>query len=110
MDVINHVQSLWATAYFDGKLKGLKGNTSRKVEEEAVLAARFDRLREGFREGEAGKQRPGVIFDSLPYVDLLLEDLGLEGRRKKWWWAELSEGYGSGDYRGVLEEFKMKYA
>jgi hypothetical protein len=47
-----------------------------------------------------------MAFDSLPYVDLLLKDLGLSCHRKGGWgWRELFVPYDQGDYRGLVAEW-----
>ena len=47
-----------------------------------------------------------MAFDSLPYVDLLLKDLGLSHHRKGGWgWRELFVPYDQGDYRGLVAEW-----
>jgi hypothetical protein len=47
-----------------------------------------------------------MAFDSLPYVDLLLNDLGLSHHRKDGWgWRELFVPYDQGDYRGLVAEW-----
>jgi len=42
-------------------------------------------------------------------MDLLLADMGLRVRRKKSWWAEITEPYGIEDYRNVNEEWDDKF-
>jgi hypothetical protein len=47
-----------------------------------------------------------MAFDSLPYVDLLLNDLGLPCHRKGGWgWRELFVPYNQSDYRGLVTEW-----
>jgi hypothetical protein len=47
-----------------------------------------------------------MAFDSLPYVDLLLTDLGLSRHRKGGWgWRELFVPYDQSDYRGLVAEW-----
>jgi len=47
-----------------------------------------------------------MALDSLPYVDLLLKDLGLSRHRKGGWgWRELFVPYDQGDYRGLVAEW-----
>ncbi|KAK1145866.1 hypothetical protein N8T08_003812 [Aspergillus melleus] len=54
--------------------------------------------------GGFGKRNPDFVFDALPYVDLLLADLGLDIGRKKGGLKWL-EPYGMEDYRGLVREF-----
>lgn len=48
------------------------------------------------------------VFDALPYLDLLLTDLGLRTHRKSGLLAECFEPYGPEDYRGLVDEWKKK--
>ncbi len=45
-----------------------------------------------------------MVFETVPFVDWLMGDLGLE-RRRKGGWRELFEPYGVEDYRGVVGEW-----
>ena len=51
--------------------------------------------------------RPALIFDGVPYFDLLLKDLGLRTWRKGWGWIGEAFGgeYGQEEYRGLVEEW-----
>ena len=54
-----------------------------------------------------GARFPDFVFDGIPYLDLLLHDLGLRSWRKGWgWFGELFGGsYGQADYRGLVAEW-----
>jgi hypothetical protein len=59
-----------------------------------------------------GGSVPDFAFDSIPYTDVLLGDLGLKVRRKGgddggWlsWFREISEPYGPEDYIGLVGEW-----
>ena len=60
-----------------------------------------------------GNRFPDVAFDGIPYVDMLLRDLGLEWRRKLkqggWnkWWRELFWPYEPKDYVGLVDEWRI---
>jgi len=94
-------QALWLTAYFGKKLKLTFDEA--EVKREAMLHARFGRWR---CPGGGGSLWPDFAFDSIPYVDLLLSDLGLSGRRKGGILKECFEPYGTEDYLGLVEEWK----
>ncbi|KAK4183473.1 hypothetical protein QBC35DRAFT_97983 [Podospora australis] len=116
--IMAHVQALWITAFFDDQLPGktlppLKRRlySSEPVEDvksleaieyETVLYSRFGKWR--YPAGR-GAQQPDFVFDALPYLDLLVSDLGLKVHRKKGWFAELSDPYGPEDYRDLVGEF-----
>lgn len=55
-----------------------------------------------------GARHLDVVFEGVPYFDLLLGDLGLRGWRKGWGWVgEVFGGsYGQADYRGLVEEWR----
>ncbi|KAB2575812.1 FAD-binding monooxygenase andJ [Lasiodiplodia theobromae] len=118
-------QALWLSAFFMGRsLPALNRNggaaQEEKVEYEAILHARQGRWRNplGF-----GAIVPDFTYDALPYIDLLLRELGLPRWRKRWsppsWlsflpvsvpalWREVFEWYGPVDYRGLVEEWAAK--
>lgn len=47
-------------------------------------------------------------YDAIAYADLLLNDLGMSGRRKSTWYKEAFEGYSIHDYKGVVPEWKKQ--
>lgn len=100
--LVAQCQALWLTAYFGGKLKSNLENEA-EVKREATLHARFGKWR---CPGGNGSLCPDIAFDSVPYLDLLLTDLGLNGRRKGGFFKECFEPYGTADYVGLVEEWK----
>ena len=121
-------QSLWICTFFndrlplsvmpsrkallEGKSKlkgenvGEKGKTAEQVRYEAVLQARFGKWR--YPAGN-GHKYPDFVFDALPYIDLMLGDLGLKVHRKRSWLAEMTEPYGLDDYKDIVSEYAEKY-
>ncbi|KAL3472243.1 hypothetical protein BJX99DRAFT_8651 [Aspergillus californicus] len=56
--------------------------------------------------GGLGRRNPDFVFDAIPYVDLLLKDLGVRGDRKRGrGWRQWVEPCGMEDYVGVVEEW-----
>ncbi|KAL8655191.1 MAG: hypothetical protein Q9226_003151 [Calogaya cf. arnoldii] len=55
-----------------------------------------------------GARFPDFVFDGLPYLDMMLKDLGLKTWRKgRSWFGELFSGpYLPGDYKGLVEEWR----
>ena len=134
------ISSLWAYAYLNGKLveplatistipsfhnlKRLPADPTTdadfkvfKKEDEKLgqsilydtaLFNRFSRWR--YPMGY-GARYPDIIFDAIPYFDLLLGDLGLKTWRKGWgWFGELFGGaYMQEDYRDLVEEWLRSY-
>ncbi|KAL9597697.1 MAG: hypothetical protein Q9219_004954 [cf. Caloplaca sp. 3 TL-2023] len=135
-------QALWLTAYFGGelspksaqsssnqtKLPLTNGTTAKSsilnekpaspppfdqgsVVWQTTLHSQFGRWR--YPAGH-GKRFPDFAFDAIPYVDMLLQDLGLEWKRKwkrgGWglgrWWREVFWPYGPADYVGLVDEWK----
>jgi len=47
-----------------------------------------------------------MVFDAVPFNDLLLHDMGMSGMRKGGsFYRELFEPYGMKDYRGITAEW-----
>ncbi|KAL4924724.1 flavin-binding monooxygenase-like protein [Aspergillus undulatus] len=56
--------------------------------------------------GGLGRRNPDFVFDAIPYVDVLLRDLGLRGARKEGkGLGAYFEPYGVEDYRGFVGEW-----
>ncbi|KAG5798054.1 hypothetical protein H9Q69_002928 [Fusarium xylarioides] len=76
--IVSHVQSLWMNAFFDDMIPSLPRNPSpefvSRFQHEAVLHSRFGKWR---YPGGFGHSFPDFVFDAVPYLDLLLKDLGL---------------------------------
>ncbi|OAL43128.1 FAD/NAD(P)-binding domain-containing protein [Pyrenochaeta sp. DS3sAY3a] len=105
--LIAQAQALWLTAFFDGAIPGLIPTTNStpdhsRIAYETALHTQFPawRYSRGF-----GARFPELWFECLPYVDLLLRDVGLKHRRKGGWWSECMTPYGPGDYVGVVGEY-----
>ncbi|KAK3294440.1 uncharacterized protein B0H64DRAFT_400718 [Chaetomium fimeti] len=126
--LVAHAQAVWIAAYFRDQLSAAvlpplaprRSDSARRKEEEQEeedtktmaevrretrLHARFGRWR--YPAGH-GTQFPDFVFDGLPYVDLLVNDLGLKVHRKGGWFAEMTEPYGPEDYRDLVAEFVTK--
>ncbi|KAF8461227.1 hypothetical protein BDZ91DRAFT_830109 [Kalaharituber pfeilii] len=101
--MVSQVQALWVAAYLNGGLQ--LGKDMEKANRETILHTRFGRWR---YPGGYGARYPDFAFDTVPYVDLLLGDLGLSGRRKRGLLKECFESYGMGDYVGLVREWKVK--
>lgn len=95
------MQALWSYAYLENKLDIQNDD----VFWQTALTSRFGKRRYpcGF-----GSWYPEFVYDSIPYADMLLSDLGMSGRRKKSWRKEIFEGYSIHDYKGVRREYQEK--
>lgn len=107
-------QALWINAYFDGRLSSSvipksigtpqeEGKTMEEIRHETVLYSRFGKWR--YPAGY-GTRFPDFVFDALPYVDLLVGDLGLPIYRKGGMVAEATQPYGPEDYKDLVQEWK----
>ncbi|RMZ79122.1 hypothetical protein DV738_g3544, partial [Chaetothyriales sp. CBS 135597] len=102
--IIIETQALWAYAYLNNKL-----DLDKKKEEDiywqTALMSRYGKVRYpcGF-----GAWFFEFAFDTLPYADMLLEDLGLKKRRKGSWLKEVFEGHTTRDYKGINQEWMQK--
>jgi len=94
-------QSMWATAYMDGKLKLPDLDERRK--QVALFTAWCRR-----RYLSTGDRGNCLIFEPIGYADRLLAQLGLQSHRK-WWWRDLVGTCWASDLRGVRDEYIAKY-
>lgn len=101
-----YLQSLWITAYFDDVLP-TPFATPDTLREETYRYTQYCALRGAMSHGRVF---PDLVFDSLPYFDQILRDLGLSGKRKGGWWMfrEAMASYGPTDYKGLLEDVERK--
>ena len=111
--ITSHICGLWISAYFNGQLTNDPSaavgdkNALAKIQFETVLHNRFGKWRYPTDWGTS--RPPSFIFDAVPYLDLLLHDLGLQSHRKGGWWSEMWSPYDPRDYKTVNEEWeKMK--
>ncbi|KAL2261171.1 hypothetical protein VTK26DRAFT_4605 [Humicola hyalothermophila] len=120
--IMAHVQSVWIHAYLNDMLpakvlpplrpcpdasssSSAEENSAKSIGDirhETLLHVRFGKWR--YTAGH-GEQFPDFVFDAVPYVDLLLGDLGLRVHRKNGWLAEMTEPYGPEDYRDLVAEW-----
>ena len=116
--LLAEVQALWAAAYLNNELahaspfSATKGATSSReclpgndhILHETALHTEFGKWRSPRTNG--GHVYPNFVFDVLPYIDMLLGDLGVSPRRKSSAWAHWMEPHGMRDYTGLVEEWK----
>ena len=106
-----HLQGLWISAYFSGLLANDPSKAvgdekaMQKLKYEAVLQNRFGK----WRYPTEGHKAPAFIFDAVPYLDVLVGDLGLRRHRKGSFWEEWWDPYGPEDYVDVNDEWLRKY-
>ncbi|GAQ03859.1 dimethylaniline monooxygenase [N-oxide-forming] 5 [Aspergillus lentulus] len=124
--LLAQAQALWITAFFGGSpvlrpaercpsaLRAVDQHgdadadkLDEKREEmdlvwETALHSQFGKWR---YPGGFGKRNPDFVFDAIPYVDLLLNDLGVRSVRKDGILGKVLSPYGMEDYRGLVEEW-----
>lgn len=128
---IAQAQALWVTAYFSNglprdrasysrldsnpkrseKINNANGSLAKSptpfdpsaVQWETILHSQFGKWR--YPTGY-GKRYPDMAFDGIPYIDMLLRDLGLQWRRKANWFREWFSPYGPKDYKELVDEWK----
>ena len=93
------LQCLWAYAYLNDKLPIDKST----VFDETALFSRYARYRSPYGHG---RFFPDLVFDQVPYFDVLMQDLELPYWRKGNLLKELFSPYGPEDYKGVVQEWK----
>ncbi|KAK3642809.1 hypothetical protein LTR56_010635 [Elasticomyces elasticus] len=103
-----HIQGLWISAYFQGLLTK---DPAEAVDDEAamhdlryqtVLHNRWGKWR---YPTDWGNKAPSFIFDAVPYLDLLQNDLGVCPHRKGGALAEMWSPYIARDYRTINDEW-----
>jgi hypothetical protein len=103
-----HIQGLWISSYFQGLLAkdpaGAVGDESamHDLRYQTVLHNRWGRWR---YPTDWGNKAPSFIFDAVPYLDLLQNDLGVKPHRKGGAVAEMWSPYIARDYRTINEEW-----
>lgn len=99
--LVAQAQALWITAYLQGQLCPDMEDAGA-CRSWTYLHTEYQQLR------RLGSPFPDLVVDSIPYIDLLLTDLGLSAARKKGgfeWWRELFEQYSPRDYGGIVDEW-----
>ncbi|KAF2751223.1 FAD/NAD(P)-binding domain-containing protein [Sporormia fimetaria CBS 119925] len=100
-----YLQALWLVAYFDGTLS-LPSTSASEIKYETFLETEYCRMRHAMG---YGNKFPDLVFDALPYLDVLMKDLGFEEKRKGGFKSEYFGSYGPEDYRGLVELYMEKH-
>ncbi|KAJ0418640.1 hypothetical protein BJY00DRAFT_314791 [Aspergillus carlsbadensis] len=105
--LVAQAQALWITAFLSNTIPHLRAENlnANHVHSRALLDRVYGQVRRPRGTGGLAGRHADLVFDSLPYVDALLGDLGMECRRKGGFWRELVEPYCLGDYRGLVREW-----
>ncbi|KAL4964234.1 flavin-containing monooxygenase [Aspergillus stella-maris] len=105
--LVAQAQALWITAFFEGRIPHLHPDSiaMEEVKKRALIERAHGETRRPRETGGAAGTHADLVFDSLPYVDWLLSELGLKPYKKGSLWKEMTEPYGVSDYRGLVEEW-----
>lgn len=94
-------QAAWIATFMDGKLDRLAA-TPDEIKDEVMLHTQWGKWR--FPCGY-GASLPDFVFEGLPYVNLLMNDMGLKTHRKPTFLKEIGEAYTPADFAGLLDEW-----
>lgn len=103
--MVAQVQALWATAFFHGRIPSLATRDFDQLRYETFLETEYEKIRRPKEGAGAGGQFLDLVFDTVPYIDLLLEDIGIRTRRKASWWRDIFEPYMICDYAAMVQEW-----
>ena len=109
--MVAQMQALWISAFFEGQIPHLRLDTidQENVELETTMHVEYEQLRRPRAAGGHGAGFPDLVFDSVPYIDMLLQDLSMQEQRKRGFFNDLFRPYRLSDYRGVVQEWKAKW-
>ncbi|ORY61579.1 uncharacterized protein BCR38DRAFT_373516 [Pseudomassariella vexata] len=102
--MLAQVQALWIVAFFQDKLS-LDVEDQNSLAFDTALHSEYEKLRRPKEAGGTGNRFPDLVFDSLPYVDMVLGDLGMRAKRKGSWWKDVFSPYSLADYKGLVQEW-----
>ncbi|KAJ5772544.1 FAD/NAD(P)-binding domain-containing protein [Penicillium odoratum] len=105
--LLAEVQALWAAAFLNNEFPASSPLTTMTIADwmlETTKHTEFGRWRSPRATG--GHRYPNFVFDILPYLDLLLRDLGISTRRKAGFWAHWMQPHGMNDYCGLFTEWR----
>lgn len=99
------VQGAWISAFLDGKLDRI-AETPDETTQEIMLHTQWGKWRYpcGY-----GASLPDFVFEGLPYVNMLMKDMGINTRRKPSYFKELTEPYAPPDFAGMLDEWEARH-
>lgn len=86
-------------------MSNIREDLARRITQVQYSAAYHNRYGKWRYPGGWAGQIPDFVFDALPYIDLLLRDLGINTRRKSGNLREIFEPYGPKDYVGIVQEW-----
>lgn len=103
--IVAQAQTLWATAFFQDRVPSLASQSLDQVKYQAYLVTEYERMRRPKQGHGASGRFLDLVFDTVPYVDLLLEDVGVRTKRKSSWWQDIFEPYTLRNCEGIVKEW-----
>ncbi|KAJ3543613.1 hypothetical protein NM208_g3487 [Fusarium decemcellulare] len=96
------IQGQWIATFFNGDLDRIAAS-EKEITDEIMLHTQWGKWRYpcGY-----GADLPDFVFEGVPYVNMLMKDLGLKTHRKPSRFQELTSPYLPPDFRGLVEEWK----
>lgn len=93
--VMVQIKALCATAFFLRKLEYLDAPNLdiESIKYDAIFDNVYRNIRQPKETGGLGDKYPDRVFDGLPYIYVLLQDLGLKVKSKKSFLKEMFEPY-----------------
>lgn len=109
---IAQVQALWIAAFFQNRIIHLQPeNTNHEaLSKETARHSEYCRIRRPPIAGGSGERCPDLVFECLPYIDMLLNDLGVNRFRKSSALKEIFSRYMPGDYKNLTQEWYAQEA
>ncbi|KAG7065405.1 hypothetical protein JMJ76_0007705 [Colletotrichum scovillei] len=100
------IQGHWIAAFLGGQLDRLP-TSDQEITDEIMLHTQWGKWRYpcGY-----GADLPDFVFEGLPYVNMLMKDLGVETHRKSSRLQELTSPYLPADFRGLVDEWKQGHS
>jgi hypothetical protein len=95
-------QAMWAVAFFDGNIALPSIQERRKAVAKCIAWCR----RRYLSNGQLGNC---FVFDGVPYVDTLLEDMGLKAHLRKGWLKNFFAPFRPADLGRAWDEYLLKY-
>ncbi|KAM0547581.1 hypothetical protein ACHAPJ_010325 [Fusarium lateritium] len=98
------IQGHWIAAFLGGKIDHIP-TSEEEIHDEIMLHTQWGKWRYpcGY-----GADLPDLVFEGLPYCNMLMKDLGLKTHRKSSKFQELTSPYLPADFSGLVEEWKNK--
>lgn len=96
---VAEVEAIWAVAALD---QNISLPSVPEMEREIALTVAWSRKRYPSR----GWQAMWFPWDSIPFTDMLLEQLGLSSHRGSSWWSDLVTPVSSSRLKSLIEEYQ----